>query len=149
VTPRREVGKVIYYSCNSFRLNPTQRPRYINVTDRQTDGRTDLLLIAVIKIIQAKMVYTTDDAYVALNKQLAAMNLLRYLLRYKWLILDKRARPSPPPSWGTGPPATKERIRNSAGRLPRCSHHSLPTSTLIDTLDGSLSNSGVSLISAV
>ena len=30
------------------------------------------------------MGYTTDDAYVALNKQLAAMNLLRY----KWLILD-------------------------------------------------------------
>jgi len=136
------------------------------------------------------MGYTTDDAYVALNKQLAAMNLLRY----KWLILDNlvdrvnftdlsclinygkytvynstktkqnrssvatvssthagasSARPSPPPSWGTGPPATKERIRNSAGRLPRCSQHSLPTSTLIDTLDGSLCNSGVSLISAV
>ena len=36
------------------------------------------------------MGYTTDDAYVALNKLLDAMNLLRYLLRYKWLILDKR-----------------------------------------------------------
>ena len=31
-----------------------------------------------------------DDGYLALNKLLAAMNLLRYLLRYKWLILDKR-----------------------------------------------------------
>jgi len=36
------------------------------------------------------MGYTTADAYVALNNLLAAMNLLRYLLRYKWLILDKR-----------------------------------------------------------
>jgi len=35
------------------------------------------------------MGYTTDDAYVALNKLLAMINLLRYLLRYKWLILDK------------------------------------------------------------
>jgi len=35
------------------------------------------------------MGYPTDDGYVALNKLLAAMNLLRYLLRYKWLILDK------------------------------------------------------------
>jgi len=46
-------------------------------------------LTAFIKIIQALMGYTTDDAYVALNKLLAAMNLLRYLLRYEWLILDK------------------------------------------------------------
>ena len=35
------------------------------------------------------MGYKTDDAYVALNKLLATINLLRYLLRYKWLILDK------------------------------------------------------------
>jgi len=46
-------------------------------------------LTAFIKITQALMGYTTDDAYVALNKLLAAMNLLRYLLRYEWLILDK------------------------------------------------------------
>jgi len=31
------------------------------------------------------MGYTTDYGYVALNKLLATMNLLRY----KWLILDK------------------------------------------------------------
>ena len=29
---------------------------------------------------------------------------------------------------------TEERTRNSAGRLPRCSHNSLPTSTIINTL---------------
>jgi len=46
-------------------------------------------LTAFIKIIQALMGYTTDDAYVALNTLQAAMNLLRYLLRYKWLMLDK------------------------------------------------------------
>jgi len=46
-------------------------------------------LTAFIKIIQALMGYTTDDAYVALNKLLAAMNLLQYLLWYKRLILDK------------------------------------------------------------
>jgi len=40
-------------------------------------------LTAFIKIIQALMGYTPDNAYVALNKLLAAMNLLRYLLRYK------------------------------------------------------------------
>jgi len=37
-------------------------------------------------------------------------------------------------------------VLNSTGRLPCCSRHSQPTSTLINTLDGSLSNSGVSLI---
>ena len=47
-------------------------------------------MAAFIKIIQALMGYATDDAYVAFNKLLAAMNLLRYLLRNKWLILDKR-----------------------------------------------------------
>jgi len=37
------------------------------------------------------------------------------------------ARPSPPPSWGTGPPTRKERLKNSAGRLPRRSVCSQPT----------------------
>jgi len=35
------------------------------------------------------MGYTTDDAYVALNKLLAAMNLLWYLLRYSVIQLFK------------------------------------------------------------
>jgi len=36
-------------------------------------------LTAFIKIIQALMGYTTDDAYVALNKLLAAMNLTAFI----------------------------------------------------------------------
>jgi len=58
------------------------------------------------------------------------------------------ARPSPPPSWGTGPPTTRERLKNSAGRLPRCSYLQSTNVHAINSLDGSLPNSGVLVISA-
>jgi len=45
-------------------------------------------------------------------------------------ILQVQARPSPPPSWGTGPPTTEERMKNSAGCLPRRSCLSQATFTL-------------------
>jgi len=61
-------------------------------------GNVSSVSFKVTDIDTAGLFYTTDDAYVALNKllaamnllrYLAAMNLLRYLLRYEWLILDK------------------------------------------------------------
>ena len=56
------------------------------------------------------------------------------------------AWPSPPPSWGCGPPATKEHALNNTRRPSCCSHSNLADSLLTNTLDGRLLNSGVQVI---